>query len=163
MKKRLPLLFIFSILISFHVFTQGSPTPPANADGVYFSYDNSGNQKSRDWACLSCATKSLPEKEKDSIIAEVSVDLNDKIKNSKLVAYPNPTTDYLNLEWNDSSNKKPQVLQLYSLDSKLLYQRKIIRRSGRLEIPVNKYPSGIYILVVSYNEGKNESFKIIKK
>lgn len=162
MKKLLLLLFICFFSVLTPALSQGNPTPPPHADGVSFSYDNAGNRKARDWVCLSCAVKLLSEKEKDSVVAELDEDFQEKINNTKLAAYPNPVTEYLNVVWNSNQDKTPTELQLYTLDAKIIYRKKILRHSGQLEIPVNKYPSGMYILVVAYKDGENESFKIIK-
>ncbi len=157
MKRFLLLLFLLTFLFTSDIYSQG---PPSTSGTIYFQYDTSGNQKSRAW-CLNCANKSSTTKEKDSILAEIIDEPLGEMK-SNIVAYPNPVKDYLHLEWIENPTQQPSSLFLFSIDSKLIYQRRIKEKRGNAEISLENYPSGVYILLVEYTNGKKESFTIIK-
>lgn len=159
-KKLLILFFIFNIFT--YLFAQVPPPggPPSTSGTIYFQYDTSGNQKSRAW-CLNCANKTVMTKVKDSVEVESMINPIDEIE-SNIIAYPNPVRDYLQLKWVENPIKQPNNLYLFSMDSKIVFQKQINKKQGQTQVPLHKYPSGTYILLVEYTDGKKESFKIIK-
>lgn len=73
--------------------------------------------------------------------------------------YPNPTTDLLFLDIENSVNKN-LFYSLVDLNGKLIKKSKII--SNRTIIKMNDLPHASYILTVTDNKNLLKSFKIIK-
>lgn len=125
---------------------------------LIFTYDTSGNQISRSWLCLNCSPKPSGKTEKE---------LNDEplleIKDNNIIAYPNPVTDFLQLEWIDNPERQPEQIFLYSMDSKMLFNNKINERNGKMELSLQNYPTGVYLLLVVFKSGEKKSYNIIKK
>jgi hypothetical protein len=79
--------------------------------------------------------------------------------NLAMVAYPNPTTDYLTLS---VSNLELSTLnfQLFDMSGKLIENRKIT--SAAETIRMENLPSASYFLKVTNNNNDVKTFKIIK-
>lgn len=75
-------------------------------------------------------------------------------------AYPNPTSDFLNLV---IKNDEVQDLYyvIYSMQGKKLSKNQV--ESEMSEISMGSYSPGTYLLVISNGEQKLKTFKIIKK
>jgi hypothetical protein len=153
-------IFLFTINLCAQVLPMGGPPPPSPSGTIYFQYDTSGNQKSRTW-CLNCANKNILTKVQDSVQLEILDEPIDELQ-TNIIAYPNPVSDYLQLKWVENPSKQPSDLYLFSMDSKMILQKKITKKYGNTEISLQKYPSGVYILLVVYTNGEKESFNIIK-
>ncbi len=80
--------------------------------------------------------------------------------NLKAIAYPNPTTDkiILNIE---ESELNDFSFQLFDVKGQLL-SKKIIKNKNT-NIPFDKLSNGIYLLKISKNATQLKTFKIIKK
>lgn len=76
-----------------------------------------------------------------------------------LQAYPNPTTDYLQLKV-ESEASNDLMYQLFDLSGKLI-EHKIIASTTET-IQMEHLPSAVYFLKVSNNNKTFKSFKIIK-
>jgi len=76
-----------------------------------------------------------------------------------LVAYPNPTTDYLSLQINHYDNEDLSY-QLYDIQGGL--KRSSQLTSGSTIINMENLPEAVYILKVSGDQKVIKSFKIIK-
>jgi len=90
-----------------------------------------------------------------------NVGIKENIFNISLKAFPNPTTDVLNLTIKNFKNQK-LAYSLYSSNGKLIEQGKIENQLTKIDM--NKFVSATYIMQV-YNSKKDkiQSFKIIKK
>jgi len=77
-----------------------------------------------------------------------------------LVAFPNPTTNDLNLEITDFNNENLSY-QLYDMQGKLLKNGKILSKQTLIEM--TNYPRATYTVNIVSTENQNiQSFKIIK-
>ena len=80
--------------------------------------------------------------------------------NLNLVAYPNPTTDFLNLAITDM-NYKDLSYQLFDLNGRLLSNNKLL--NSNTKIIMKQLSSAVYYLKIIKNQKPIKIFKIIKK
>lgn len=115
-----------------------------------FSFDASGNQVLRTPA--SSARKMAPEPVAiDSVFAE------------SLIAFPIPVTSNLNVKWVSDKANPLQVLQLHTVEGKLLFQQKIKSASGQINLDFSIYTWGMYILTGIHADGKTKVIKIARQ
>lgn len=79
--------------------------------------------------------------------------------NLSVLAYPNPSTDYLTLEVKDFELSKLSF-KLYNMQGKLLQNEKIT--SSRTRIIMNNLVPANYFVTVTQNNREVKTFKIIK-
>ncbi len=79
--------------------------------------------------------------------------------NISIVAYPNPTADYLTLEIKDL-DLSSVTLQLFDIQGRLLQDQKITANHTRIDM--DNLPVATYFVKVSQGERELKSFKIIK-
>jgi hypothetical protein len=79
--------------------------------------------------------------------------------NLSVMAYPNPTTDYLQLKV-ESEKLKDLSFQLYDMNGKLLQNEKLTGTETQINMS-NYVPSTYFIRVINGNQSIKE-FKIIK-
>jgi len=75
------------------------------------------------------------------------------------IAYPNPTTDFLNLKIENFTAEK-LFYQLFDMNGRLLINRKI--DNAETTIPMQEYVSATYYLKIIKDQGYVKTFKIIK-
>ncbi len=82
--------------------------------------------------------------------------------NLSVIAYPNPTTDYLTLEVDSSTTLSIQSMsyQLYDIDGKLLQNEKIT--GTQTSIVMSNLGSATYFVKVVQGNKEVKTFKIIK-
>ena len=131
---------------------------------IKFSYDSAGNQILRDRVCVNCSSAKTTTA-KQNLIAKTSV--KEKIieaedNRSMITTYPNPVTNLLNVVWTENEKVVVQIA-IYSADGRVLYTQEINSLSGQLNVDFGKYSPGLYLLLVSYRDNHQETFKVIKK
>jgi len=67
------------------------------------------------------------------------------VEEAQLLTWPNPTDGILNLRLNNSTARN---VNIYSVDGKLLFERKYSNISSDLKLNVNTLSSGVYILSI---------------
>ena len=125
-----------------------------------FSYDAAGNQINR-ILCINCVSKSVKEvKEIEAFTQDDLVQFSEK---DVISYYPNPVREELYLQWQLVNDNYVTSVQLYSVTGQVLrtYQQNL--HDTNLTIPFQTYPSGIYLVLMSYKEGGEKSIKIIKQ
>ncbi len=137
---------------------------------IQFSYDAAGNQTLRDRVCINCQGSGR-EPVVDSTEV-VTVDLEDDIlqdalgeetvEDSRIMAYPNPVTNMLHIEWVNTEKPVAQIV-LFSGIGRQLYHTDISTRQGNLDLDLTAYPPGRYILYVQYTDRSKKAFHILKK
>ena len=75
------------------------------------------------------------------------------------IAYPNPTTDFLNLKIENFTNEK-LVCQLFDMNGRLLINRNI--DNAETTIPMQEYATATYYLKIFKDQKNVKTFKIIK-
>lgn len=121
-------------------------------DKILFSYDTAGNQVMRE-ICLNCSSKNV-KAVKD--LKEEDLQVIDQIS-----YYPNPVSEELYLSWELVDEKKVSQLQLLSISGQTM--KTIVPNTGQLTLGFQGYPSGVYFIVFSYNNGEEKTIKILKK
>jgi hypothetical protein len=134
---------------------------------IVFSYDGAGNQTQRSRVCINCSAKT--QEVLDSIavkpieeIAESPIEELAQENNNTIIAYPNPVTDYLTVEWVNDTKSVSQITVFSGNNSRVL--TKILKPShNSIELGFSGYPPGMYIALVIYSDGSKQSFQILKK
>lgn len=150
MKKEL--LFVI-LLFSFITNAQQKLT---------FSYDTAGNQITRT-LCLSGCSAAKPAKEIKEIEALVEEDLLKFSEEDVISYYPNPVREELYLTWQITDENYVASIQVFSMTGQLLKQYQANSKTNNQNIPFQDYPSGVYAVLLNYNNGEEKSIKIIKK
>jgi len=133
----------------------------ANAQSkVTFSYDAAGNQISR-ILCINCAGKTVEEVKE--IEAIVESDLEKFSEEDLFSYYPNPVKEELYLQWQLSQENYVTSVSVYSMAGQVLRKYSGSSRTNSLNLPFQEYPSGVYIVLVTYKNGDDKSIKIIKQ
>ncbi|WP_159075847.1 T9SS type A sorting domain-containing protein [Muricauda brasiliensis] len=159
-------LLLFGLLWAF----MGTALLAQDEYRVQFSYDSAGNQTLRDWVCINCGTSKeavvdstkVEEVALENDILEGILDKKNITGTSTIVAYPNPVTEQLTVEWVDNEKQVAQVI-LFSGIGQQLFQRTIKSRQGNTNIDFGIYAPGRYILSVYYTDNTNQTFHILKK
>lgn len=76
-----------------------------------------------------------------------------------LTVYPNPTQDFLTLNVQNYDSKRISY-QLYNLSGMLLQNQKL--NAGETTIPMQDYPTAVYILKITEQDKILKTFQIIK-
>jgi len=149
-----PFLFIFTGIWAQQTPLANGGVNVADNDTVVFAIGQSIGIVTDDEATVSSGTIQPYE------ILEVSTALEDVLGDIQLKIYPNPTTDNLILQFVDQAQADMQY-NLYDITGKLLKQGVI--SSDETVIPTFSLVPGEYLLVVSGNNKRVKTFKIIKK
>jgi hypothetical protein len=88
-----------------------------------------------------------------------SVGVDEELSNIFLMAYPNPTSDYLTLELLDYSNEKIEY-QLIDIEGRVILSKPI--NNSQTQVDLNSYSTGIYFIKVIKESQEIRTFKIIK-
>ena len=125
-----------------------------------FTYDAAGNQITRT-LCINCVSESIKEvKEIEAITQEDLLQFSEK---DFISYYPNPVKEELYLQWQLTKENYVTAINLYTISGQVLrtYQQSL--QDNNLSIPFQSYPSGIYLVMMSYKDGGEKSIKIIKQ
>jgi hypothetical protein len=127
---------------------------------IKFSYDDAGNQISR-ILCINCTSKSV--KEVKEIKAIVEDDLEKFSKEDVISYYPNPVKEELYLQWELAQDNYVKFVQVYSMTGQVLRNYQTNETTKNLIISFQNFPSGVYIVLLSYKAGEDKSIKIVKQ
>lgn len=148
MKKMLTLLMFGTVLLS------------SAQDKLTFSYDSAGNQFLRT-LCLNCQTA---KHVKDATIETITNEDLLKFSSEDLISYyPNPVKEELYLNWELTDNNAVSSIQITGITGQVLATYQNISTINSFNIPFERYPSGVYIVSLSYQNGAPKTIKIIKK
>jgi hypothetical protein len=149
MKNYLLLLFL-----GFSLFVKAQ-------DKITFDYDAAGNQIKRE-LCLSCNKAGYKTKAPKEIAALQEEDLQ-KFKPEDVISYyPNPVKEELYIKWELVIDKKVTSIYLYAINGKILQTYDNLEKTNALNIPFLNYPTGVYLVVLVYNDGEQKTIKIVK-
>jgi len=144
-------MLFFLLCVSCSIFAQNR---------INFGYDLAGNQTSRT-ICLGCQAK--PSKETKSIESLTDDDLLKFDQEDEISYYPNPVSEELYLSWNTTSDRYISSIRTFSITGQLLSHYYGSSTFSNLTLQFQDYPSGIYMILLNYNDGGEKSIKIIKK
>ena len=80
--------------------------------------------------------------------------------NLQLAVYPNPTTNWLQLEVKNTDFTNLSY-QLFDLNGKMIYNQKVTAETSSIQM--ERLPAAIFLLKVVSNNKEVKTFKIIKK
>lgn len=84
-----------------------------------------------------------------------------EINNQKIVIYPNPTQNHLNIQLNQPSSKDLEI-QLYDIVGKLIETYNFDNSQSTNQIDISKLKAGIYFVKVGIGEGELALVKFVK-
>ncbi|MCD0473974.1 T9SS type A sorting domain-containing protein [Flavobacterium sp. EDS] len=124
-----------------------------------FTYDPiTGNQIVREF-CQSCGT-AKPVKEIEAIIEEDLLE----ISSENIISYhPNPVKEELYLKWDLVNENYVKSIQVIGVNAQILAEYQNKKETNFQNIPFQSYPTGIYIISLSYSNGEQKRIKIIKQ
>jgi len=129
---------------------------------IQFGYDSAGNQILRDRVCINCnSAKSEVDSTAIAELDEKNDLLEDDSNSSEIFAYPNPTTNILQVEWVADENNVVQVV-VFSGDGRQLESLPIKSNWRKQDLNFSMYPTGRYIVTVLYADKTKQSFQVIK-
>lgn len=151
MKKYLLLLFIgFSVLVK------------AQDNKIIFDYDGAGNQIKRE-LCIGCTKPNYKTASPKEITALKEEDLLKFSPQDNISYYPNPVKEELYVKWELINDNTVTALQVYSLNGQVLQSYANMEQTNAKNLPFQSYPSGTYLIVLTYRNGEQKSIKIIKQ
>ncbi len=125
-----------------------------------FSYDDAGNQTNRS-LCINCLPKSVQKVKEIEAVEED--DLEKFFPEDVISYYPNPIKEQLYLQWQLAQDNYVTSVRVYSITGQVLQTYQANSSLNNLNIPFQQYPTGIYLVLLSYKDGGEKSIKIIKQ
>lgn len=151
MKK---LLFLTLLFVTISSYSQNK---------ILFKYDASGNQEKRS-LCINCPSnlgKDGTVISKD--VSEITdADLIKAFPEDNISYYPNPVKEELYLKWELIDGNKVSEIQIYSLTGQLVGSYNKLENTNEKILYFQKYPQGMYDVLLVYTNGEQKSIKIIK-
>jgi hypothetical protein len=140
-------LFLFSIVYK------------TEAQTISFGYDTAGNQTTRT-LCLQCQSKKGNTKE---IIALTEEDMQKFYPEDIISYYPNPVKEELYLKWELIDNNYVSSIKVYDLNGRMIDSYDNLYSTNNQNVFFQKFPKGIYIVILIYSNKEEKSIKIIKE
>ena len=149
MKKKILLL----------VLLFGMCTYAQNVTKILFEYDAAGNQVRRE-LCINCP---LSSGRQAAATETVTTQPQKFLPEDRLSYYPNPVKEVLTIQWGEADNGHIQKILIYTIDGRQMSSVTNLKAVDRQTIPFLDFPSGVYIVVVQFDNKEQESVKIIKQ
>jgi len=130
---------------------------------IAFTYDAAGNQIRRELCLSGCDPLAKPEKEIKEIEALVDEDLLKFSKQDRISYYPNPVREELYLKWELTNDTAVSSIEVINMNGQILKKMSNLQQLTTQNLAFVEYPSGIYLVVLNYSNGKQETIKIIKQ
>ncbi len=125
---------------------------------LLFNYDTAGNQITRS-LCVNCPVgQGRPAKPVDTKEEEIETIVIDKV-----TFYPNPVQEELNVRWELIVNRTVQNIAIYNINGAIMQVYNDLQNETLKVLPFGSYPSGMYIVSLTYSDGEQKSLQIIKK
>ncbi len=99
-----------------------------------------------------------------STISTNKVDFENDVSKFFFKAFPNPTTDILNISYFHSAASIDAIVNTVSVDGRVSQSQavKLLNGEGKFQLNIEHLPAGIYMVNIN-GEGLNMSFQIIKQ
>lgn len=81
--------------------------------------------------------------------------------NFNISLYPNPTSQFLNLDWETSGNSEIMI-EIFDVQGKLLINKKYAEATAKKQINLSTFPSAAYMLRVSKGDKIVKTYKVTK-
>jgi len=144
------------ILFTIGIFSQAQQK-------ITFNYDAAGNQILRELCLSGCSQSAKQVKDTKEIEALTDDDLLKFSPEDVISYYPNPVKEELYLQWQLTDDNYVSRVHIYSITGQVLNTYQGNERINNLNIPFQNYPSGVYLVLLSYKDGGEKSIKIIKQ
>jgi len=135
-----------------------------NAQKLTFNYDISGNQSIRELCLVNCTNTN---KSANQILKDVDTLADDDLQKFSpedvISYYPNPVKEELYLKWQIFDQKYVSAIQIYNINGQILDSYVNIKTINNQNLSFNRYPTGVYIVILIYSNGDQETIKIIKQ
>ncbi len=96
-------------------------------------------------------------------IVEITLSNEDFTLEVQTTAYPNPVTDYLNLNFNELAGQDFEVT-LYNTNGKQVFRKELKNSSTNETLDFQSYSTGMYVLnILQRVTNKSKTIKIIKQ
>jgi len=129
--------------------TVSATTTHANATKVITQATNLTGTEAERKATVEVTAEDGATKSTYSIVFSVLTAIKENALNEKVKMYPNPVTDIVNIDIEDSSSKTSEIIIFNSLGM-ILKREKL--NSGNAKIEVSSYQSGLYHVVIMSND-----------
>ncbi|MBB4799974.1 hypothetical protein HNP37_000013 [Flavobacterium nitrogenifigens] len=127
---------------------------------IIFGYDVAGNQTSRTLCLSGCTGKQVKEIKEIEVLAEE--DMQQFSPEDTFSYYPNPVKEELFIKWETADNRISSI-NVYGITGQVLESYGDLQNTGAKNIPFRQYPSGVYLIALTYKNGKQTTIKIIKQ
>lgn len=136
------------------------------AQELSFDYDAAGNQTTRTWICVNCTTPfvSAPffAQQLGTVVIKASVPVNAS-EERKLTAYPNPLVETLNLKWENPKYPIKSV-DISTINGTRVFSQNypVVEEQNQVSVSFGRQIPGMYLVRVTYSDGKQEVVRVIK-
>ncbi|CAH8281862.1 putative secreted protein (Por secretion system target) [Mariniflexile fucanivorans] len=140
----------------------GASTLVQAQDKIKFEYDLAGNQIQRE-LCINCTSAKSSKKSNKEIASIEEPELQKFSDEDTFSYYPNPVKEELYLQWNSTDESRVVAVHVFDLSGRLLKTVPNLKSQNHQNIAFESYPSGIYEVVLVYENQNKKTIKIIKK
>jgi len=160
MKKIYLLMLLFGTCTYAQIIVEpGDDDLMLTVPKILFEYDAAGNQIKRE-LCLNCS----PSSGRQAAANETVTTQPQKfLPEDRLSYYPNPVKEALTIQWGRQDNGHILKVLVYTIDGRQMSSVTNLKATNSQTIPFLDFPPGVYMVVVQFDNKKQESVKIIKK
>jgi hypothetical protein len=133
----------------------------AQKDKILFEYDTAGNQTKRE-LCVNCTRKEATKELKD-LVAEDFTPLEESLTEDQVSYYPNPVQEELHIKWELINNRTVTAIMVFNNAGTLVKDYQNTSNVQLQTLSFGSLPTGVYLIMMQYSDGKQKTFKIIKQ
>lgn len=159
-------LLIFSFISIQVAFCQSITPDVISSAGDFFQPNVNGPSLS--WTLGETVSETFTDAGNNNILTQGFQQSNYDIvaietfeDNLNISLYPNPTSHFLNLEW-EISGSSDIIIELFDINGKLLINKTFIENIAKKQINISEYPSATYLLKVTKGDKVVKTYKISK-
>jgi hypothetical protein len=105
----------------------------------------------------------LQEEEANRLKKNFGETSDDEFASHKLMAYPNPLTEILNVKWWNDDQVYVKNIEVFTLSGVRLFSKTYSDKERETSISFLDFAAGSYLLKASYSNNKQEVVKLIKQ
>lgn len=130
-------------------------------DKIKFTYDAAGNQTLRE-ICFGCKP-AAPAKALKELAPEDYTPLDESLTQDQISYYPNPVQEELYLKWQLINDRKVTAILVFMANGQVVQTHQNTSNTQLQTLAFGNLPAGVYLIMMQYSDGKEKTFKIIKK
>jgi hypothetical protein len=137
----------------------------SKAQELQFQYDAAGNQIVRQWVCINCTPFPVAFASKEPDESGLPEVIKPESAIRKIVAYPNPLNEVLNLKWSYSSKYYVTQVQVFSPTGLVVFKQQFSKSNSpdeQTSIPFQRQTPGTYLVNITYSDGKQVVVTAVK-